>query len=393
MKKRGNNEGSIFKDKQGRWRGLISIPCVNGQNKRKYIYGKTRKEVSAKMSELLRQIESNTYIEPCKTTLYEYLHMWLNTYVENTVRMSTYISYETYIEKHIKDSIGRFPICSLNTMMIQNWYNEKAKNGKLVGKGGLNPKTLRNLNNMLHKALNQAVYLDLIAKNPTDFIVLPRGSKVEIRYFTVEEQKKFQEVIKGHRLELPLLVALFTGVRQGELLGLPWRNVHINENGQSYIRISQALMRIKKPMKMKTMDSSTVLTITEPKTAHSIRNIPLLPEIAERLKEHRIQQEAYSKRHNYPPSDLVFTSVTGTPIDPRDLQRSFKLILRNNGMREINVHGLRHTFATRALENGMNVKTLSMILGHANSAFTMDVYCHPSDDLKFAEMGLLENLL
>ena len=391
MSRRGNNEGSIYKDKQGRWRGLVSMPSANGQYKRKYIYGKTRKEVSDKMNELLRQLRTNTYIKPCKTSLYEFLHMWLETYTKNIVRMTTYVNYETFIEKHIKDSIGTFPLCDLNTVIIQNFYNEKAKNGKLVGKGGLSPKTLRNMNNMLHKALNQAVFMDMIPKNPTDFVVLPRSSKVEMRYFTLEEQKQLQEVIKGHRLELPILISLYTGVRQGELLGLPWHNVHLVPNGQSYIRISQALLRIKNPDP--DGQTNTILTITEPKTSHSIRNIPLLPELAARLIEHRKAQAAYLKQHNYPPSDLVFTSVTGTPVDPRDLQRSFKILLRNNGMREINVHGLRHTFAARSLESGMSVKTLSTILGHANSAFTMDVYCHPSDDLKSAEMKLLENLL
>lgn len=391
MKRRGNHEGSIYKDKQGRWRASVSMPSANGQYKRKYIYGKTRKEVSEKMNELLRQLRTNTYIEPCKTTLYEFLHMWLETYTKNVVRMTTYVNYETFVEKHIKDSIGAFPLCDLNTAIMQNWYNEKARNGKLVGSGGLSPKTLRNINNMLHKALNQAVYMDMIPKNPTDFVVLPRRIKVEMRYFSVEEQKQLQQVIKGHRLELPILVSLYTGVRQGELLGLPWHNVHLNPDGQSYIRISQALLRIKNPDP--DGKTSTILTISEPKTPHSVRNIPLLPELARRMIKHKEDQAAYFKQHHYPPTDLVFTSVTGTPIDPRDLQRSFKALLKKNGMREINVHGLRHTFATRSLENGMSVKTLSTILGHANSAFTMDVYCHPSDELKSAEMGLLENLL
>ena len=391
MSRRGNNEGSIYKDKQGRWRGLVSMPSANGQYKRKYIYGKTRKEVSDKMNELLRQLRSNTYVEPCKTTLYEFLHMWLNTYAKNVVRQTTFTSYETYIEKHIKGSIGNFPLCDLNTIIIQNWYNEKVKNGKLDGSGGLSPKTIRNLHNMLHKALKQAVFLDQIPKNPTDFVVIPRQAKKEMRYFSVEEQRQLQEIIKGNRLEMPILVSLYTGVRQGELLGLPWRNVHLIPNGQSYIRVSQALLRVKNTDS--NSNNKTVLVITEPKTPHSIRNIPLLPEVANRLAEYKNKQAQYNRKHNLLPSELVFTSAAGTPIEPRNMQRDFKLLLRKHGMRVINIHGLRHTFATRSLESGMSIKTLSQILGHSNVAFTMDVYCHSSDELKFTEMELLNGFL
>ena len=391
MGRRGNHEGSIYKDKQGRWRGLITMPGGRGKCKRKYIYGKSRREVSDKMNELLRQLRTNTYVEPCKTTLYEFLHMWLVTYSKNVVRQSTYTSYETYIERHIQDSIGGIPLHDLNTVIIQNWYNEKVRSGKLDGSGGLSPKTIRNLNNMLHKALNQAVFLELIPKNPTDFVVIPRQPKTEMRYFSVEEQRKLQEIIKGNRIEMMILVSLYTGVRQGELLGLPWRNVHLDLNGNSYIRITQALLRVKS--EDPESKNKTELIITEPKTQHSVRNIPLLPEVANRLAEYRQKQAQFFREHGMPPPELVFTTANGTPVEPRNMQREFKLLLKKHGMRVINIHGLRHTFATRSLESGMSVKTLSQILGHANAAFTMDVYCHASDELKFAEMELLNGFL
>ena len=390
MAKKGNNEGSIYKDKQGRWRGQVTLPSADGKIKKKYFYGKTKKEVTEKVNELLNQIRTNTYIEPCKMTLYEWLCTWLETY-NSDIRMTTKVNYDTYVHKHIKNSIGGYKLCELNTLIIQQFYMDKSKNGRLDGAGGLSPKTLRNIHNMLHKALNQAVYLDMIQKNPTDFAVLPKRQKKEMRYFTVEEQQRLQKVVRGHRLEMAVLLDLYTGMRQGELLGLTWKNVHIDLDGQSYIKITQTLNRIKNPDS--TSEHKTMLAINEPKTSHSVRTIPLLPEIAERLAMHRRGQENYHQQNGYPPPEFVFTSTTGTPIEPRDFQRDFKKILQKNNIREVNVHGIRHTYAVRALESGMSVKTLSAILGHSSTSFTMDVYGHVTEEFKHDEISRMKSFL
>ena len=244
---------------------------------------------------------------------------------------------------------------------------------------------------MLHKAINQAVYLGMIQKNPADFAVLPKNKKKEMRYFTADEQKRLQEAIKGHRLEMLILLALFTGMRRAELLGLTWKDVHIDLNGQSYLKVTQTLNRIKNPDE--NAERKTLLIITEPKTQHSIRTIPLLPDIAEKLKTHYMQQTEYLRSIGLPSADFVFTSRTGTPLEPRDFQRDFKNILEQNGLPIVNVHGLRHTFATRSLESGMSVKTLSKILGHSSVGFTLDVYAHVTETLKVEEIGKLQGFL
>lgn len=388
--RKANGEGSIIKDKRGFWRGAVSLPSCGNKYKKKYVYGKTRKEVADKMNELLNQIHSNTYIEPSKVTLYEWLCTWLDDYC-NDIRMTTKVNYETYTHQHIKDSIGAYRLCDITPMLIQQFYNDKAKNGKIDGTGGLSPKTLRNLHNFLHKAFNQAVFLGMMIKNPTDSTVLPKRQKVEMRYFTVDEQKQLQEAIKGHRLEMPIILALYTGIRQGELLGLMWKNVHLDLFGQSYIRIVQTLNRVQN--KDKTADSKTLLLINVPKTPHSVRTIPLLPDIARKLDDYRKEQLYLRLNNNFPDNDFVFTSTVGTPIDPRCLQRDFKNILIKNNIRVVNVHGLRHTFATRALESGMSVKTLSKILGHSNVGFTLDTYAHVTEQLKLAEISGMQDFL
>lgn len=386
-----NNEGSIYKDKQGRWRGLISMPSADGKSKRKYVYGKTKREVTEKVNEILSQLHNNTYIEPCKITLYNWLCTWLETYCKNELRMTSYVNYETYVHKHIKDTIGVYQLKDLNTIMLQQFYNEKSKNGKLNGTGGLSPKTIKNMHDMLHKALNQAVYLDMLVKNPADFVVLPKKKKPEMRFFTVDEQKKLQEAIKGDKLEMAVLLDLYTGMRQGELLSLTWENVHIDLDGNSYVKVVQTLNRIKNPDP--NGERCTILMINEPKTPHSVRTIPLLSDIAERLEKYREEQADYHKQHGYPAPEFVFTSTTGTLIEPRDFQRDFKKLLKKNGIRDVNVHGMRHTYAVRALESGMSVKTLSAILGHSSSAFTMDVYCHVTEEFKNDEVSRMKNFL
>lgn len=389
--RKGNHEGSIYKDKQGHWRALVSLPTFDGKYKRKYIYGKTRKEVSEKMNELLSQLRNNTYIEPCKTTLYSYLCTWLETYCKNEVRMTTYINYETYIHKHIKDTIGGYRLCDLSTLLVQQFYNEKSQNGRLDGKGGLSPKTMKNIHDMLHRALDKAVQLEMIPKNCTDAVVLPKRKKPEIRYLTADEQRQLQNAIKGERLETAVLLCLYTGMRQGELLGLPWKNVHIDIEGKSYIKVTQALVRTRNPDT--NAPKRTLLLITPPKTKHSIRTIPLLPQIAEMLEKHQQEQAEYIAENHLPDKGLVFTAKNGNEYDPRDFQRDFQALLKKHNLRDIGVHGLRHSFATRSLQNGMSIKTLSAILGHNSCAFTMDVYCHIDPDVAAEEIGCLGEML
>lgn len=391
MPKKGNNEGSIYKDKQGHWRGVVTIYTSEGRQKRKFFYGKTKREVTEKVNQMLNELRTNTYIEPNKTTFYDWLCTWLETYGKADLRPTTSINYETYIHRHIKPTIGNVKLCDLSVLILQQFYNERLKNGNLTKKGGLSPKTLRNMHNMIHKALNQAVFLEMIPKNPADYITLPKRIKQERKFFTVEEQQKLQSCMKGEKMEMAVLLDLYTGMRQGELLGLMWKNVHIDLNGQSYLKVTQTLNRIK--VDDPDAPKRTQLKIGIPKTKNSIRTIPLLPDIAQALYDYKQQQSAYFKENGIKPNGYVFTNRNGYWVDPRDFQRDFKNLLKKYNIREINVHGLRHTFATRALESGMSIKTLSQILGHSSINLTLDTYAHVTEDLKIDEMTHLQDFL
>ncbi|SHM38611.1 tyrosine-type recombinase/integrase [Ruminococcus flavefaciens] len=152
---------------------------------------------------------------------------------------------------------------------MQVFFNEKLKNSKLNGSGGLSPQTIKNMHDMIHRALNKAVHLEMITKNPTDFVTLPKRKKSEMRYLTLDEQKLLQDALKGERLEMPVLLALYTGMRQGEMFGLKWAYVHLESKDHAWLKVVQAVNRFSD--RTGEYSQKTFLGLCDPKTPHSIR--------------------------------------------------------------------------------------------------------------------------
>ena len=391
MPKNANSEGSIYKDKNGRWRGAVTLYCENGTPKRKYISGRTKREVTEKVNKLLNEVKYNDYTEPSKITFYEWLMIWIDMYCIGQLKPSTTVNYEAYIDRHIKSSIGNIKLCDLTPLMLQRFYQEKYKNGRLDGTGGLSAKTMHNLHTMIHTALDKAYKMGYVNRNVSDLVTVPKIVKQERRFFTVEEQTELQKYLPDERIGMAVLLDLYTGLRMGELLGLPWENVHLDLNGDSYIKITQTINRIKNPDR--NSPQKTILFFDTPKTKYSIRTIPLLPEIAEKLSQHREKQLHLISENGWKDTGLVFLTSTGTPFDPKNFQNAFKAMLKRHNMRIINVHGIRHTFATRSLESGMDIKTLSRILGHSSIQISLDLYAHVTDQLQAEHMENLRTFL
>lgn len=391
MIKNGNGEGSIYKDKNGRWRGAVTLYCENGTPKRKYLSGRTKREVTEKVNKLLNEVKYNDYTEPSKITFYEWLMIWIDMYCIGQLKPSTTVNYEAYIDRHIKSSIGNIKLCDLTPLMLQRFYQEKYKNGRLDGTGGLSAKTMHNLHTMIHTALDKAYKMGYVNRNVSDLVTVPKIVKQERRFFTVEEQTELQKYLPDERIGMAVLLDLYTGLRMGELLGLPWENVHLDLNGDSYIKITQTINRIKNPDR--NSPQKTILFFDTPKTKYSIRTIPLLPEIAEKLSQHREKQLHLISENGWKDTGLVFLTSTGTPFDPKNFQNAFKAMLKRHNMRIINVHGIRHTFATRSLESGMDIKTLSRILGHSSIQISLDLYAHVTDQLQAEHMENLRTFL
>lgn len=378
--KRGNGEGSISKRPDGTWWARITIGVdKNGKQKRKAFYGKTRQEVQKKMTAALNEINTNTYIEPSKLTLETWLNNWFNEYSLNSIKQSTRVSYETFITKHINPVIGKIKLQNLRPDIIQKFYNDKLENGRLDGKGGLSPKTIKNIHVMLHEALEQALKNGLITRNVTEAVTLPKITKKEMRVLTSDEQSRLLKLCNNENNGIFVILALSTGMRLGEILGLKWEDINFKNK---LLTVKRTVNRLKNYNS--NIDSKTALIVNSPKTENSIRIIPLNEKIIKCLKSYKtFQNEKYFKLGVHMGEDnFVFPNSLGNTGEPKTYQKIFTNLTKEANIENAHFHCLRHTFATRALEEGIPAKTVSEILGHANVSTTLDLYSHVLLDTK-----------
>ena len=324
-------------------------------------------------------------------TVAEWLDRWLESYARPTVKLSTYCSYELYIRAHIKPKLGGMRMSALIVDDLQDFFNERRKNGNLKGVGGLSPKTLTNMRNMMHLAFAQAVQNRLIRDNIVEGVRLPRAEKKEMRVLNREEQDKLVTAAKCSEepAAFGIVFDLFTGIRIGELCGLRWKNVRMDEKE---FRICETRNRL--PNHDDSIETSTsVRTLPTTKMSNSLRTVYMLDELYQDMLDYKARQDAL--RREYPgfnADGYVFCQSNGQPYEPRTYQDLFKRCVRQAGIRDANFHALRHTFATRSLEQGMDIVTLSRLLGHANPSITMDKYGHALDDHKRSSIEKLGGL-
>ncbi|NLS45719.1 MAG: tyrosine-type recombinase/integrase [Firmicutes bacterium] len=374
-RRRSPGEGSITQRKDGRFQGsvLLGYDPKTGKPKRKYVYGKTKKEVREKTNKLAVKVQAGTYREPSLITIEEWFISWLNDYMKISLRPTTWDNYKCQVEGHIIPALGRLKLSKLQTRHIQRLYNEKLKSGRLDSKpGGLSPKSIRLMHTVIHSCLEQARKEGIIMINPASAVKLPKNKQRKIRYLDSEEIKIFLKAAQGSKHFAAFFLALNTGMRRGEILGLRWQDIDFKEET---LTVKYGLVRV----------GGKGLVLQEPKTRLSNRTIGLSPTVIRVLKEHRKEQNeaklslgrAYNKD-----LDLVFPNEIGEPTCPRAFTRVFERLLKRAGIRKACFHDLRHTFATMALEQGVNVKTVQEALGHHSAAFTMDVYASTTDKMK-----------
>ncbi len=393
MGKNGNHEGSIRKRANGKWEARYSDGRTpDGRQIQRSVYGNTRKEVAEKLHEILYQKQIGTYVPPQNILLKDWLIQWMSNYAAISVRPSTYISYEGYVHNHIIPVLGAIQLQQITPVLIQNFYNQRYESGRTDGKGGLSAKTIRNLHNMLHQAFEQAKINGMILHNPTDNAVIPKQTKKEMRVLSVEEQNRLLQFIHLHRLGFAILFDLATGLRIGELCALKWSDVNFNKQT---IKISRTLQRIKKSIGEKVSEGgNTAILEGNVKTNSGFREIPIPDNVFSMLMQHKAiqEQEKICYAGIYQDNGYIFAMPMGTCVEPHTMRDALNYLLAAAGIEHANFHALRHTFATRAIENGVNVKTLSDILGHSQVQITMDLYCHTSLDLMRDSMNKLAEL-
>ncbi len=385
MKRKSNNEGSIRQRADGRWeaRATGSVDFGTGAKKRISVYGKTKAEVIQKLHALEYEIHCKRMIDPTSTTLADWLHYWLETYKVNNLKQSTYVSYRGYIEKHVAIAFPNMKLKDLTARDLQGFYNYKIANG-------LSAKTILNIHRCLHEALKQAALEQYIPFNPSDAVALPKREKPEIEILTCEQQNRLIQASYQHRYGIFIRLTLTTGLRLGEVLGLAWSNIDLK---QSNLFVRQTLNRLEK-IDYQGIGTKTEIVMQVPKTKNSIRSIPLLPFIVKELQEWRKIQLADKAAAGaaYQDTGLVVTNPLGGYIEPRTFKDYYNQILDMSGIGHFTFHALRHTFCTRALENDMDAKTVSAIMGHYSVAFTLDTYGHVLDSHKREEMMKMENV-
>lgn len=345
----------------------------NGKRKQKWYSGyKTKKEAEKALADIIVKVEKGEYFEPEKMTLAEYLDYWLETYAKTNVAPSTYKRYCEFA-KHIKTGLGQIMLPKLKPAHIQNFYSKLLETD-------LSKSTVLKIHRMLHLALKHAVNWQIIISNPADAVTPPRSDKVEMHVWDVETANKFLRDITDTPVYIPVLLALQTGMREGEICGLKWENVDLK---QGFLTVKYTMQRI-----------NGVLTLKDTKTAKSKRTIVLMDYTVQALKEHKKKQNEVKLMMGRAYNDQNFVCAwdDGRPYDPHYVGEKFAELVNKRGYPKIRFHDLRHTHATMLLQQGVNPKIVSERLGHSQISITLDTYSHVLPNIQKEAVSKLDEL-
>ena len=386
-KTRLNGEGSIRRRADGRYEVRVSggIDFSTGEPIRISRYTNT-KEDAVKLLNQLSLAAGHHRLNRQNVTLGDWLDLWLEVYMKPHLKQSTYTSYETFVRRHFKPALGDLRLVDLSPQLLQQFYKFK------IEKEQLSPKTISNMNLCLHKALDQAYKENLISANPASALDLPKFRRPDIEILTRDEQAALVRASYNHRYGVFVRLVLTTGLRMGELLGLMWDDIDFRRN---MLCIRRTLNRLQIPgLPDNYAGPRRQVVLQDPKTENSFRTIPLLPAVIQDLLQWKATQDIDKRAagEKYADAGMIVTNPLGGYIEPRTFSDYYHQMLEMSGLRHFTFHALRHTFASRALEQGMDFKTLSVLLGHYSVAFTMDTYAHVLDDRKWEGMRLMEDL-
>ena len=376
-------KGSVKKRGKS-WCYVVDLPRrADGKRNQKIKSGfRTRKEAEAALATTMTEANKGEYIEPSRMTVKDYLTKWLEDSVKHNNKKSTLVNYKYLLETHVFEEIGEIELGSLQPRHLQQLYSDKLQNGRVDGEGGLSATTVRRIHAVLRKALSTAVKWQLIRLNPADAVDAPKQSRKEMKCLTKEDVETFLEAVQSDTYKVLYLVAIMTGMRRGEILGLRWQDVDL-DNGQASIRQSYIALH----------DGSMHLDTT--KTKGSERTVALPNSVVQALRKHKVLQAAHQLKLGpaYKDHDLVFASEMGTPINASNLNRNFKQTLKKAGLPNIRPHDLRHTHATLMLQEGVHPKIVSERLGHSSIQITLDTYSHVLPNLQSEAAQKLDKAL
>lgn len=335
--------------------------------------GKTQREVREKMQAAAVAVNQGTYTAPQKMTVGQWLDVWASDYL-GAVKPATAASYKSQIKNHIKPALGAVQLSALHAHTVQRCVN---------GLEGYAPATVRQAYKVLHNALEKAVELDYIPRNPAAKCTLPRMEQKEIKPFDDEQTAALLQTVKGGRLEYIVRVALFTGLRMSELLGLTWDAVDFDK-GMIAINKQLARPEHRKAGLFISPKSGKARTITPAASVFAALKAQRRRQIENQLRAGSMWDNA----HN-----MIFTNETGGPLCQHSVTDWFSAAAASAGLEGARFHDCRHTYAVNAIRAGDNIKAIQSNLGHATAAFTLDRYAHFTEQLQRDSAARMEDFI
>jgi integrase len=356
IRKRGKNSYAIFIS-------LGKDPVTGKYNYHWETVKHTKKEAERRRFELLHQLDNGIFIKPGKTTVAEYLERWLRDYAKPNISARSYERYTGIIEKYLIPEMGNIPLIQLKPEHIQRHYTN-------VRNQGLKPETIRFHHAVIHKALQTALKWGLLNRNPADGVDVPKNGHTEMQTWDDFEVRQFLDTAKDSIYYALFHMAIFTGMRRSELLGLKWGDVELQQ-----IHVCRALHQLK--------DGTYIFT--EPKSATSKRTIALSPSSIQAIRT--MLGETLGK------DDLVFSTPQGAPLRPNTITRAWAILAAKAGIKPIRLHDARHTHASLMLKQGIHPKIVQERLGHSTISMTLDIYSHVAPGLQEAAAKSFDTLV
>ncbi len=375
--------GNIRQRSKNSWTITIELPKDEITHKRRqkyYTIKGNKKDAEKFLTEKLRELDTGMLIETKKMKYGEYLDFWKEKTFGN-LEITTKEGYIQKIDKHIKPYLANIYLENLKPLHLQNFYDEKLKSGRIDGKGGLSARTVLALHRIIYSSLEQAVKWQLIMRNVANAVEPPKAKKYKAKYLTDKQTEDLIEGTKNTDIYIPILLAIYTGARRGEILGLNWNNVDLEKR---IIKIENNLCATKNG-----------LIIKQPKTNSGNRTIAISDSLVKILKRHKIKQIKNKMKlgEYYKDNNMVCCYEDGRLFNPKRFSAKFHELLEDNNLPLIRFHDLRHSHASLLVKIGIEPKVISERLGHSNIGITMDLYSHLYEDADREVADMFENLI